>query len=883
MMNKSLGGYLVGVLLAIGLALAALPASAADAKKIALLPFEINSEKNAAYLREAIATALSTELQKAGQIQLVDRERIREALAGQTPGETAGYRVGQQTGADYVVTGSLTELGGQISADVKVLDVKARKTAAIVVAQGKDLDSIGAIAAKLKADIVLKTGAGQVIARVDFKGNRRIEGPAIYQVLKSTRGAIYSEADVAADVKAIYKMSYFSDVEVESSDSPEGKILTFIVQEKPLIAEVRITGNKAVSTDDILAVLSIKAKQTLNPEKIKTDLQKVKELYDSKGFYNAEISDSIEKEGDKDARVVFTVVENEKLFIKTITFEGNQVYPAKELRKQMTTNEWGIFHFISDSGVLKNETLKQDLDKIAAFYLNNGFINVQVGEPQITHDAKWIYVKIPVTEGKQFKVGKIEIAGDTLKTDRDALMAKLTIGKKSFYDREAVMKDVDYLTQVCNDEGYAYADAVPRTVPNEKDQTVDVTYQIAKGHQVYFNRITITGNTKTRDKVIRRQLAIAEGDLYSRTKLKQSYMELNRLRYFEEVDFQTEKGPDESLTDVLIHVKEKPTGMLSVGAGYSAYQNAMFMAQISQQNLFGRGQTLALKASFSSVITQYELSFIEPWLFDMPLWSKFDLWNSSTVYDTYNVNSSGFGTTFGYPLWEKVTGYLGYRLSIDDVTDVTENASNYIKSQAGNTTLSSLSATLTRDTTDDVIFPSTGTRTSGTVTYTGGLLQGSADFNKYEVSASQFFPLPLDTVFGLRERGGFLQNTGGDTPIPIYQRFYLGGINSLRGLRYVGPTDPATGDVIGGTTMLNFTAEYVFPLIKNAGMKGVVFFDTGNAWDFGYHLDDMRRTAGFGVRWYSPIGPLRLEWGYVLDPKDNEPTSRWEFSMGMFM
>ncbi len=857
-------------------------ASAADPKKIAILPFEINSKGNAVYLREAISTALFTEFQKSGRIGLIDRERILKALNGQMVGETAAYRIGQQTGADYVLAGSLTELGGQISADGKVLDVGMRKTLAVVVAQGKGLDSIGAIAAKMKADIFIKIGAGQMIARVDFKGNRKIEGSAISQVIKSVKGAIFSEADLSADIKSIYKMGYFSNVEVEGVDGPEGKILTFTVQEKPLIAEIKITGNKAINTDDILAVLTIKARQTLNPDKIKGDLHKVKELYDSKGFYNAEISDSVEKEGEKDARVIITIVENAKLLINTITFEGNDVYPAKEIRKLMTTTEWTVFHFLSDSGVLKNETLKQDTDKIAAFYLNNGFINVHVGEPQITHDKKWIYVKIPITEGKQYRVGTIDIAGDTLKTSRNDLTAKLTIGKKPFYNREAVMKDVDYLTQVCNDEGFAYADVVPRTIPNDKDQTVNVAYQIAKGKQVYFNRITISGNTKTRDKVIRRQLAVVEGDLYSRTKLKQSYMELNRLRYFEEVDFQTQKGSDETLTDVMIHVKEKPTGMLSVGAGYSAVQNAMLMAQISQQNLFGRGQTLALKASLSSTVAAYEFSFVEPWLFDMPLWSKFDLWNSATRYDTYDVNSSGFGVTFGYPIWERISGYLGYRLSMDDVVNITDTASASIKAQEGKRTLSSLIATLTRDTTDDYMFPSTGSRSSGTINYTGGILQGSADFIKYELSSSQFFPLPLDTVFGIRERGGYLQNTG-NAPIPVYQRFYLGGINSLRGLRYVGPTDPVTGDVTGGTTMLNFNAEYVFPLIKNAGMKGVIFYDTGNAWDSGYHLDDLRKTTGAGVRWYSPIGPLRLEWGYVLDPKNNEPTSRWEFSMGMFM
>lgn len=857
--------------------------AAAELKKIAVLPFVVNSKENAAYLREAISTALFTELQKSGRVGLIGRDVIMKAAAEKTITDTLAFGIGRQTGADYVITGSLTELGGQISADAKVLDVRTGKPLAVVVALGRGMDSIPGIAAKLKGDIFVRIGAEQRIARVDFQGNRKIENSAINQVLKSVKGAVYSETDVATDIKAIYKMGYFSDVAVESTDGPEGKVLTFIVQEKPLIAEIKLQGNKAVSTDDILAVMTIKAKQTLNPERIKADMQKIRELYDSKGYYNAEMSDTIEKEGEKDARVIITITENEKIFIKTITFTGNEVYSAKELRNMMTINEWTIFHFISDSGVLKKEALRQDLDKISAFYLNNGFINVQIGEPEITHDKKWIYVKIPITEGKQYKVGTVVITGDTLqKTSHAELKEKLLIGKKPFYEREAVMKDVDYLSQACSDEGYAYADVTPRTVPNDKNQTVDVDYQVKKGQQVYFNRITIAGNTKTRDKVIRRQLAVVEGDLYSRSKLKKSYMALNRLRYFEEVDFQTEKGPDETRTDIKIHVKEKPTGMLSIGAGYSATESVMFIAQISQQNLFGRGQTLALRASVSSVSRNYELSFVEPWLFDIPLWSKFDLWNSSRVYDTYNMDSSGFGTTFGYPLWENITGYLGYRLSMDTVKDIAVNASTYVRRQEGQTTLSSLTATLTRDTTDDIMFPSDGSKTSGSINYTGGILQGDASFTKYELTSARFFPLFLETVFAIRGRAGYLQNNS-DKDIPVYERFYLGGINSLRGLRTIGPTDPATGDVIGGLTMLNFNVEYIFPLIKNAGLKGLVFFDTGNAWERGYHLDDMRRTAGLGIRWYSPIGPLRLEWGYVLDPKDNEAMSRWEFTMGMFM
>ncbi len=855
---------------------------AQDVKKIVLLPFDIYSKTNTVLLQESVYKGIASELTKSKHIQLIDRSLFLKTIEGKRVDEKAAISVGKVTGADYVIMGSLSEIGEQISVDVRVVDIKEGKMLPGIFSSGKGIESIGRIASQLRKDLLIKLSLEQKIVRIDFKGNRRIESIAISQVLKSVKGNLFYEPDLAADIKAIYKMGYFDDVAADVTASPEGKIITFMLQEKPLISEITIKGNKVIDRGDIEAVLGFKVRQSINFEKIASSTERIKALYDNKGYYNAEIKYEIHKEGNKDVRVVYNITENDKLYIKTISFKGNRAFTNKELKKVMTVTEWTIFHFLTDSGLLKKDQLTQDVSKINAFYLNNGYINAKIGEPEITHDKKWIYVTIPVVEGRQFKVGKVEIKGDTLTLSRSALMDKLTITKKEFFDRGSIIKDIEYLTQACNDEGYAYADVSPLTAPREKDQAVDVEYHLKKGHQVYFNKISITGNTKTRDKVIRRQLAIVEGDLYNSSNLKKSYMELNRLRYFEEVNFQSEKGPDETLADINIQVKEKPTGIFSVGAGYSAQDYAMITASISQQNLFGLGQTLSLKASLGSKTTMYELSFIEPWLFDIPLWSKFDLHNYTRAYDTYDLDSNGFGMLFGYPFWEYITGYLGYRLNMNDVKNIQSNASRYIWDQVGKTTTSTASVSLVRDTTDDYIFPSKGSKNSASIDYSGGILMGDAAFNRYGISSTWFFPLPLDTVFGIRGRAGYLQEREGKR-IPVYERFYLGGINSLRGLKDVGPIDPATGDVIGGMTMMNFNAEFIFTLIKNAGMKGVLFYDTGNAWETGYHFEDMRKTAGAGIRWYSPIGPLRLEWGYVLDRKGDEPDSRWEFTIGMFM
>jgi outer membrane protein insertion porin family len=853
-------------------------------KQVALFPFDVHSTslEKAADLQEAIYQGIVRELLKLKTIRLVDREQIAAATKGKRLNDALTIEVGKQAGASYAVSGSVSEFGDRISVDVRLIDVREGKVLPGIFVQGRGRENLDAILDQLRADILIRIASDERIVRVEFKGNRKIEASAINQVLKSAPGRILTDADLSADIKAIFKMGYFDDVTAEVTDVAEGKVITFLVEEKPLISEIRIQGNKVLKKEDIEGAMSVRNRQTVNPEKLKTDMEKIKALYDGKGFYNAEIRYTIEKSGERDVLIIVSIVENDKLFIRGISFEGNRAFTTKELKNMMTTNEWGIFHFLSDSGLLKKDQLKQDVGKLNAFYLNNGFINAQIGEPVITYDRDGIRVKIPISEGKQFRVGKVAITGDEITPPRADLLAKLQIRKKDFYDRAAIMKDLDTLTQACNDEGYANADVASRTEPQEKTQTVDVTYEINKAKLVYFNRINITGNSKTRDKVIRRKLSVVEGDLYSRTKLKKSYMDLNQLRYFEEIDFQSEKGPDETLTDVNIHVKEKQTGMFSVGAGYSALDHAMIMAQVSQQNLFGRGQTLSLKANIGSVSTLYDISFTEPWLFDMPLWSKFDIWNLYREYDSYKVDSKGVGATFGYPIWPNVTGYLGYRLSQDNVRDVLDTASYYIKKQAGETMSSGVTFTLTRDTTDDVMFPSAGSKNSASVEYTGGPLNGDVSYTRYGATSSWFFPLPLDTVIGVRGRIGAINGNEGKE-VPIFERYYLGGINSIRGLRQVGPTDPATGDAIGGLTMLTFNVDFVFPLVKEQGMKGVLFFDTGNSWESGYHLGDMRRTAGLGVRWYSPIGPLRIEWGYVLDRKEGESAGRWEFTIGMFM
>ena len=859
-------------------------ARAEDLKKICILPFDVHASAESAALKESVYKSLLHEFQREKKLQMVAAGDFAQSTAVLSKDEAVA--AGKALGADYVVMGSITQFGDTLNVDMQIIDIAQMKTLPAVSVLGKGSAGHAVLAGDLKKEILDRTGLLEKIVRIDIAGNRKIGADAIKQKLKSKPGNPLSEDDITEDIKAIFKMGFFLDVSAGVTTEPQGKVLTFTVVEKGLISEIRLIGNKKLDKDDILGVMTVKTRQSLNPEKIKEDIQKIKALYDTKGYYNAEIADRLEKDGQKDIVLILDIKENDRVYIRSITFEGNESFTTKELVNMMTTTERTLLGFITDTGILQTLQLKQDVQKLTAFYFNNGFVNAQIGEPVITYDAKGIYIKITVREGKRFKIGKVEISGDYLEKTRADLYAQLKTKTGNHYSREAIMKDMETITLAANDEGYANADVNPKVATHEKEQLVDLNFTLTKGELVYIARIGISGNTTTRDKVIRRSLSIVEGDLYSSSKLKKSYNNLNQLRYFEEVDFQTEKAPDNKV-DINIRVKEKNTGMFMVGAGYSAVDQAVIMAQVVQQNFLGYGQTMSLKASLGSTTNNYELSFTEPWLFDLPLWFKADLWKYKREYDSYTLDTKGIGATWGYPVWKKIIGYVGYKFSIDNIMDINQiTASSYIKAQEGERTTSSVSSSLVYDTTDDMMFPTKGIKASTGVRHAGVPLGGNTEFTKYSGVVAGYYPLFWDIVFGAKGQIGFLQNNDdSDDKIPIYERYVLGGINSLRGLRYVGPINPGTSDVIGGTTMLTFSLELVFPLIKDAGMKGVFFYDAGNTWNGGYYPDDLRMTCGAGIRWYSPIGPLRLEYGYVLDRKglNDDSTGRFEFTIGMFM
>jgi outer membrane protein insertion porin family len=845
-----------------------------------VLPFAIHSSENLSSLQSEILNLLQANIQEQGAVILASGITSKAALQEVSQNYEKIRSLGLNKGADYVVWGSLTLIGQKFSLDVKMINVYKKELPLIFIKEGQGIENLPGIVKQLATTIGTTLFKREKIVSVEIAGNKRIESDAIKRVIKTKPGDIYLPKRLSEDLKAVYAMGYFDDIRIEAENTPEGKKIVFRVKEKPTIRVIRFKGNKVFKEDKIKENLTIKTGSILNTFKIRSNIARIEDLYKGKNYQNVKVTYHIHPLEHNQADLEFDIDEGNKVLIKSIKFEGNSAFSDDQLKKIMKTSEKGFFSWLTSSGDLKKEDLDQDVTKLSSFYYNHGYIQARIGEPKIEYKGNWIYITIKIDEGPQFKVGNVNIKGD-LVLPKDELMKRLKITKEIYYNREIVRDDVLALTDLYSDEGYAYADISPAIDKNIKQLKVNITYVIRKGRQVYFEKIIIAGNTKTRDKVIRRELQVYEQELFSGKKLKRSVRNLYRLDYFEDIKVNTAKGSADNQMILKIDVTEKPTGTLAFGAGYSSEEAIFGTVSVSQRNLFGRGQTLELDSQIGGLSTLYKLSFTEPWLFDIPLEAQLNAYDWATDYDTYDRKSIGGGFKLSYPVYDYLRASIQYNYDDANITNITASAAKSIKDLEGINITSSVTTGLTYDSRNRVFNPSEGSKHSIMVKYAG--LGGNVGFTKVVAETGWYKPFPLDTVGFLHGKIGWVTRNSGAV-LPDYERFYLGGINSVRGYGWQGiHALDEDGNVIGGNKFVLFNAEYIFPLIKKQGLVGVVFFDAGNVYNEGENIDvtSLKDSVGLGFRWFSPMGPIRLEYGYRLSSEEGEGAGgRWEFSMG---
>jgi len=767
---------------------------------------------------------------------------------------------------------------------VKLFDILSPKTPTYYFQTTESLETLDDALEKIGTEIQSYVERDFRISSIAPEGNARIDSGAILRKISTKTGDAYDPAALRNDLKSIYKMGYFNDVQIDAIDTPKGKKIIFRVVEKPVIQSIVFEGIDELKEEDVRDAANIKERFILNPAKISVAEETIRLLYKEKGFYNSKVTAQISYPSDKGALVRFLIEEGEKIFIKEITVEGNVTFDDDELLDEIETDEKWFLSWLTEAGLLDTVKVKQDAARIVTFYNNHGFLEARIGEPEIRQENEWIYLNFVVEEGAQFMVGTVDFSGDIIGT-KEELLNLLTIREEKYLSRQSLREDIMKLTDYYAESGYAFAGINPVSTKAEVGNRIDINFRITQGALVYINRINIKGNSRTRDNVIRRELRIAEGGVFNSKALRQSTQALQRLMYFEEVNITPEPSLDPDRMNVTIEVKEKSTGTFSIGAGYSSVDNLILMGQISENNFLGRGDTLALSGNVSGSSSRYNLGYTNPHLNDSALSWGLDIFSTEREYDDYTKDSRGGGIRIGYPIWEKWKVYGNYSYTDTDLTDVSEDASYIIKNSVDLHITSAIKMSLVRDTRNRLYGASSGSRNIASIKYGGGPLGGDAEFTKVEASTSWYFPLFLKSVFHIKGAAGqvFENETG---KLPVYERFFLGGLNSVRGFEYgkISPIDPETLERIGGDKMWYSNVEVIFPLLETQGLNGLVFYDAGQVLNddenFGDVNNSIKNAVGLGIRWLSPMGPLSIVWGYNLDPLPDEDDSVWDFSIG---
>jgi outer membrane protein insertion porin family len=764
------------------------------------------------------------------------------------------------------------------------------------------------------------------VVRLLFRGNRKVEDDAIKVNLKTQPGVVLTQETLRDDVRTIWKMGFFEDVQVESTESKAGLVIVFVLKEKPAINKIYVAGNDEVSLSKINEVLDVKKEQILDPAKLKKNVEKIKEVYVEKGFYMAEVSYELKRNSPSEVDVWFRIHENAKVEVRRVNFVGNHAISDGELREVILTHEGNILSIVTQAGTYREDVFQRDLLLLQAHYWDRGYVQVKVGTPliELSPDKQSMYITISVDEGPQYRLGKIDVRGDLLES-KEFFLKRVSVKPGEIFNRSKLSEDLQRLTDLYKDRGYAYVNASPATPVDEKTRTVDVTFEIQKGELVYFDRINIRGNSKTRDKVIRREMRIVEGDSYSQSLLDYSKRRVNALGFFEKVDVSTKRGSTDNQMDVNVEVAERPTGTFQIGAGFSSVENFIAQAQISQNNLLGRGQLLTLQAQISSLRQLFLLQFQDLYFLDTDWTFGFNLFKQDRILSSFTRSSKGASLTWGYLLAEDLRLLLTYTLE-DVMVSTGGFAGLFSSGQRDPVPLGSIAnllrsgitssgrALLSYDSRDNRMFPTRGwyNTISGEVADT--FLLSENIFTRYEAVARFFYPIWGPFVFRMKLEGGLISSRD-PHGVPIFERYFVGGIYDVRGFspRSLGPQIQSLGEqtqdsslrpfLIGGNMQVLGNAEIEFPIFDKVGIRGVVFTDLGNAFNLeGQYckltrggidasrdpcktpldLGAYRQSWGFGFRWFSPIGPLRFEWGIPFKTLPGEQPIVFEFTIGNF-
>ena len=718
---------------------------------------------------------------------------------------------------------------------------------------------------------------------VNILGNKRIEKDAIYPYISIRPGDIFDINKVRKDVKNIYRMGYFENVLVNYHKLKKGIEITYIVVEKPYIGFIHFKGIKKLKKSKITKDLKVKPFTVLNEELLKKDIQKIIDIYQENGFYNVKVKYKISKPVHNRVTIDIIINEGIKSKVKKVKFIGNKHIKASKIQKNIYTRPYNfLLSWVTGTGYLKKSELEKDVKRIENLYFTEGYVRAKVFEPivKVLKGGKYLTVTFKIEEGKRYKFSDVKIIDKRLSSDlRKKFMENLKCKPGEFFSNKKIHDDIQYLTDAYGDLGYAFADVNPITKINDDNLTVSVAFRVERGNLYKFREIHISGNTYTRDKVIRRNLRIYEQDKYTVSGLKRSRALLKRTGYFSEVDITTKKVSDNEI-DAFVKVKEQQTGSFTVGGGYSSSDNFIFTGSLSKNNLFGKGYNANFYVNLSSDYSRYNISFEDPAFLDSKVSTAYSLYSIDTEYDSYDTLSKGFSFSFGAPFNDFSGWKLGYFWEKVKVYNVDWDAAQYIKDEEGTRSSGGFTLNLSKNTIDDYYYPTKGVIQSFATVVSGPIFGGDESFYKLIGESRWFKRIKGKVVFTFHIKLGYIDSYGGKE-IPSWEKFYVGGVKTLRGFKFgkAGPRDEV-GDVKGADKEIITNTEIRFPILEELGVRGVIFYDMGKGYDEGEFDLDLRKSIGAGISWRSPFGPVVVYWGFNLSPKEDEKHSVFHFSMG---
>ncbi|TRZ48329.1 outer membrane protein assembly factor BamA, partial [bacterium] len=669
------------------------------------------------------------------------------------------------------------------------------------------------------------------------------------------------------------------------------------LSERPIIEKITFSGIERllVKEEKIKEALKSKETQYLDYPNLTEDIHIIGKMYEKIGYSQVKIDYQVEANNQTNkAKVQFNIVEGKRIKIKDVKIAGNKSFPGIRIIKLMKTRKGWFFN----AGVLKDEVIREDLERIKSFYRREGFADVEV-DYEVASDAKrpWLYITVNIREGKKYLVGNVSIKGNKDIPEKEILPAlKECVPGKVFSD-EAMKQDIANVQGLYFDRGYIMAQVQETTSLNTYTGRTDIVYSITENEVAYVDKIKIRGNIKTKDIVIRRELRILPGDKFDGNKLRRTKERLQNMAFFEEVSYDTEETGVANKKDLVVEVKEAKTGAFSFGGGYSTVEQFVGFVQIEQNNFdwrnfpyfTGGGQDLKFRASFGTLTSGFEFSFTEPWAFDYPVALGFDAYRrehkrEEDVGYGYDEKVTGGDVRLGKEITEYVRADLSYRLDQIRISNVDDAASDDLKRESGTNNVSSMELDLAYDDRDNRLEPHRGNLLTAGMQGAGGPLGGDKDFWKFFGRASHYFPLFRGSTLEIRGRVGLANYYGKSDSIPIYERFFAGGASTVRGYeeRKLGPVDPVTYDPLGGNSLFVGNIEYIYPLFNF--LKLAAFVDTGNVWGRlkDVDLSDLKTGIGVGVRIKTPVGPIMVDYGIPLNKEPGETrrkAGRFHFSM----